>query len=80
MAVRPELRDELMKLSADERLELANELLDSVPDEVVDPLWQSEWADEIKRRIEDIRAGRVEGIDAEQVFSEELARLEPSAD
>jgi putative addiction module component (TIGR02574 family) len=80
MGIRPELRDELMKLSADERLELANELLDSVPDEVVDPQWQSEWADEIKRRIEDIRAGRVEGIDAEQVFSEELARLESSAD
>jgi putative addiction module component (TIGR02574 family) len=77
MAIRPELRDELMKLPADERLALADELFESVPDEVEDPQWQAEWAKELERRIEDIRAGRVEGIDADQVFDEELARLEP---
>ncbi len=79
MAIRPELRDELMKLPADERLTLADELLESVPDEVDDPQWRSEWARELERRVEDIRAGRVAGIDADQVFDEELARVEPTA-
>ncbi len=78
MAIRPELRDELMKLPPDERLQLADELLDSVPDEVEDPAWQKEWADEIRRRVEQIRAGEVEGIDADQVFTEELERLDPA--
>ena len=49
-----------------------------VRDEVDDRRWRSEWTEELERRIEDIRTGRVEGIDAEQVFDEELARLEPS--
>jgi len=80
VAIRPNLRDELMKLPADERLALADELFESVPDEVEDPPWRSEWVEELKRRIADIRAGRIEGIDADQVFDEELARLEPSAD
>ena len=72
MAIRPELREEVMNLPADERLQLADELLHSVPDEVEDQVWREEWAEEICRRVEQIRAGSVEGIDAEQVFSEEL--------
>lgn len=80
MAIRPDLRDELMNLTADERLELADELFESVPDEVADLQWQREWTEELRRRVEDIRAGRVEGIDAEQVFDEEFARLDHSSD
>jgi len=67
-----------MNLPADERLQLADELLHSVSDEVEDPVWQEEWAEEIQRRVEQIRIGSVEGIDAEQVFSEELERLHPA--
>ena len=75
MAIRPELRDELMKLPADERLELAEELYGSVPGDIDEPGWDQAWADEIRRRIEDIRAGRVEGVPAAEVFANVRERL-----
>ncbi len=75
MAIRHDLRDELMKLSPKERLELADELYSSVPDEVDDADWDQAWADEIRRRIEDIRAGRVQGIPVDEAFDGIRARL-----
>lgn len=75
MAIRPDLRDELMKLPAEERLELAEALYASVPDAVNDPTWDQAWADEIRKRIEDIRSGRVQGEPAGEVFARIRQRL-----
>ncbi len=75
MAIRPELRDELLKLPADERLALAEELYSSVPERMPDAEWDQAWADEIRARIEDIRAGRAEGRPASEVFADVRARL-----
>jgi putative addiction module component (TIGR02574 family) len=77
MAIRPDLRDEIMKLPADERLELADELYESVTEDVPrDSAWSDAWTAELRERITAIREGRVEGIDCEQVLEEERARLE----
>jgi len=72
MAIRPELRDELLKLPAKERLELAEELYSSVPEDAV--LGES-WADEIRARIEAIRDGRVEGVPADEGFARVRAAI-----
>lgn len=75
MAIRPELREELMRLTPEERLKLAEELYESVPVEVEDANWDQAWAEEIRKRIEDIRSGRVEGIPAAEVFADIRSRL-----
>ena len=75
MAIGPELREKLMKLPPDERLELADELYSSVPAEFDDPGWDHAWAGEIRKRIEAIRAGRVEGVPADEVFANVRTRL-----
>ena len=54
MAIRPELRDALLKLPADERQELADKLYESLDDEQVDPAWERAWSDEIARRVQEI--------------------------
>lgn len=47
------------------------------PPAIADSLeYGEEWEVEIERRIEDVRAGRVELIPAEQVFAELDAKLE----
>jgi putative addiction module component (TIGR02574 family) len=75
MAIRPELRDELMKLPAEERLKLADELYTRVPpaDDASDP--DHAWASEIRQRIEHIRSGAVAGIPANEVFANVRDRL-----
>jgi putative addiction module component (TIGR02574 family) len=69
-----------MKLPAEDRLELADELFESVPDQVENREWQREWAEELQRRVNDIRAGKVGGIDSEKVFAEELQRLDSAGE
>ena len=71
MAIRPELRSELLSLSAEDRRELADELYESL---IVEPL-DTAWAQEIEQRVEDIVARRVELIDAEEVHAELRAEL-----
>ena len=78
MALRPELRAELMMLPANEREELADLLYESLDDGASDPEWQQSWRHEIERRIVDVSSGRVELIDADQVHDamrEELRAL-----
>ncbi len=69
----PEL-DELLKramaLPPEDRAAMANSLLESL-DETADEDAEAAWDDEIKRRVDDIRSGRVKTIPGEQV----LARL-----
>lgn len=79
MAIRPELRDEILTLSAEERHELADELYESLTDEPLDPEWESAWSREIEQRMEDIVAGRVELVGAAQVHAELRAELRGSS-
>ncbi len=66
----PEL-DELLKramaLPPEERAAMANSLLESL-DETADEDAEAAWDDEIKRRVDDIRSGRVKTIPGEEVL------------
>jgi putative addiction module component (TIGR02574 family) len=70
MSIRRELRRELLTLSPEERQELADELYESVVDESLDPEWERAWSEEIKKRMEDVAADRVELIDADDVHAQ----------
>ena len=75
MAIRSELRNELLRLSSEERQTLADELYDSLTDDVVDPAWEQAWSDEITRRVRDIVDGKAELIDSADVHAEIRAEL-----
>ncbi len=77
MAIRPELRDELLKLPSDERQELAVELYDSLDDEPLDPAWQRSWSEEVVRRVQDIADGKVQLVDADDMHDELREELRP---
>lgn len=70
MAIRAELRRELLSLTPEERQELADELYESLVEESSDPVWESAWSAEIRQRVSDIAGGKVELIDAEDVHRE----------
>lgn len=61
-----ELLKQALKLTPDERFELADQVLHSLdrPDPVIDKLW----LDEAERRLAAYRAGKVEAIPAEAIF------------
>jgi putative addiction module component (TIGR02574 family) len=61
------LRDQLLNLPAPQRAELAHFLLESLEDEEAGA--DAVWREEIKRRIEEIKSGKVTGKPAEEVFS-----------
>ncbi len=65
--------EQALSLNESERAELANSILESL--EPTDPDADSLWADEIKRRVEDLKAGRVETISWSEVRSELEAKL-----
>jgi len=75
MAIRPELRDEILTLSPEGRHALADEIYDSLVDEPLDPDWETAWSREIEPRVEDIVAGRVALVDADEVHAELRAEL-----
>jgi putative addiction module component (TIGR02574 family) len=70
-----QLKSQLSRLSAQERAELAHFLIRSL-DESADDDAEAAWDAELQRRAEEVGAGRVEGIPAEQVFAE-LRRKAP---
>ncbi|MGH7857256.1 MAG: addiction module protein, partial [Candidatus Binatia bacterium] len=70
MPIRSELRAELLKLPADERQKLADELYESLDELRVDPEWESAWSEEIARRLEDIADGKVALVDADEMHDE----------
>ena len=70
MAIRPELRQELLTLSAEEREELADELYESLDDGSRDPGWGQAWSQELDGRVADVVAGRVVLIDADEVHAD----------
>ncbi len=61
-----DLLEAAMKLPADARSELADRLLDSLESPFPDPEIEAEWAAEIKKRVDDIKSGRVKGIPWEE--------------
>ena len=70
MAIRPDLRDELLKLPPKERQELADALYESLDDEPVDPAWERAWSEEIAHRVQQVTDGAVSLIDADEMHRE----------
>lgn len=75
MAIPPELRDEVLTLSREDRHDLADAIYESLVDEPLDPEWEQAWSREIEQRVEDLVAGRVELVDADAVHRELRAEL-----
>lgn len=62
-----------LQLSAEERAELIERLIDTVlPAPPLHPAWEAE----IARRVAEMDAGQVQGIPAEQVFAKMRAMIE----
>jgi putative addiction module component (TIGR02574 family) len=64
-----------MQLSSHQRGLLIDRLVESLDDEAADPDAEEAWAEEIKRRIDDIRSGKVKLIPGEEVLRELGTRL-----
>lgn len=79
MAIRPEVRDEILALSREDRHELADEIYESLVDEPLDPEWDRAWSQEIVQRVQDTVAGRVDLVDADEVHAELRAELRDSS-
>jgi len=58
-----------MKLPAEVRAELAEELVESLESSKDEPI-QRAWIDEAVRRRDDVRSGEVETVSSELVFAE----------
>lgn len=69
MAVNSSLRRELLALPIEERRELAEELYDSLVEEI-DPAWEAEWSKEIKARIGNAEQNPGDLVDARNMVSE----------
>jgi putative addiction module component (TIGR02574 family) len=62
-----EVLEKALTLSTQERGLLIDRLVDSLDDASTDEGAEEAWADEIKSRVDDIRAGKVEMIPGEEV-------------
>jgi putative addiction module component (TIGR02574 family) len=62
--------EQALKLSVEERTELIDRLVDSL-DETgpADPGHEAAWTEVLDRRLQEIREGRVETIDAAEAFA-----------
>ena len=65
-----ELLQKALTLSTQERGILIDRLVESLDDETPDKGVEAVWHEEIKRRVDDIRSGRVNTIPGEQVLRE----------
>jgi putative addiction module component (TIGR02574 family) len=65
-----EVLDKALALSVEERGLLIDRLVESLDDEPVEEGVEEAWADEIRRRVDDVRLGRVKTIPGEQVLRE----------
>jgi putative addiction module component (TIGR02574 family) len=65
-----ELLQKALELSTQERGLLASRLFESLDDEPAEEGAEAAWEEEIKRRVDDIRSGRVKTIPGEQVLRE----------
>jgi putative addiction module component (TIGR02574 family) len=71
-----ELKREALKLSFDEREELALTLHKSLDEEEEDPEIESAIMEEVKRRYREYEEGKVELLDGEEVLAELRAELD----
>jgi putative addiction module component (TIGR02574 family) len=65
-----EILEKALTLSAQERGLLIDRLVESLDDEPAEGGLEAAWDEEIKRRVDDIRSGRVKTIPGEQVLRE----------
>ncbi len=75
-----ELLEKALDLAREDRVALAYELLDSVEGEEEDEedpeSVEEQWGDELVRRLDDLRSGRVQGMNGFEVIRQEKAELE----
>ena len=74
-SISTKLTDELLSLPCEDRVYLADRLLESLNAPTREDVEQA-WAEEAERRIEEIDSGKVETIPGEQVFREIRKRLD----
>jgi putative addiction module component (TIGR02574 family) len=67
-----EIEAEALKLPTHERARLAQLLIASLDE---DDEIERAWAEEVERRLEDLKAGRVQAIPAAEVFADVRAHL-----
>ena len=68
--------EQAMKLSVEERTELVERLLESIDEATpTDPGYEAAWTEVLVRRLQEIREGRVETVDA----AEAIARAREAA-
>ncbi len=70
-----ELLEKALTLSTEERRLLVSRLGETLEDEVADEGVEAAWDEEIKRRVDDIRSGRVPTIPGQRVRERLDARL-----
>ena len=66
MPINKKLIDEVLSLPVDERARIANTLLESL--NVPNPAIDKKWAEVAKRRLKELRSGKVKPIPGEEVF------------
>ena len=69
MSTRAEIEAAIAKLSPAEQSELAAWLDARLASAGFDPKVEQAWAGEVKRRVEELDRGRVQGVPAEHVFA-----------
>jgi putative addiction module component (TIGR02574 family) len=74
-----ELLEKALTLSTQERGLLIDRLVETLDNDPAEEGVEAAWGDEIKRRVDDIRSGRVKTIAGEQVLRE-LAEEFPDGD
>lgn len=72
-----QLKEQVLRLPEDERAELMHDVIASL-DGPADDGVEEAWAEEIARRIEEIRAGSVQMVDAAEVMERIAARVRGS--
>jgi len=70
-----EVLEKALSLSTQERGLLIDHLIESLDEEPPEEGVEQAWAEEIKRRVDDIRSGKVEMIPGEEVRRRLAARL-----
>jgi hypothetical protein len=74
-----ELLAAALSLPADQRAELAHNLLASLDDREEDlspDEWEAVWSDEIERRVHELRSGKAETIDGDEALRQVRDRLQ----
>lgn len=75
MATKDELLTDVLQLPSEERAEVAHKLLLSLDEGPDDVNAETAWSQELERRAEDIRQGRVKTVPWEEVEASITARL-----